>query len=492
MDIKNITIKNFKAIGSQTPVSIDLSSFNLIIGSNGSGKSSVLQSLHWIFQSARNRNVSANKNITEGSTLSEKDATYMPSPDYRNAGHDQEYGNFQNAPKLEIKIEDTLGNFADMWIKSARNEGISIHIPSGNQIVSTIRDPKKEFSAYIPGLAGIPLSEEKRSKLVVHRLAAAGDANTVLRNILILLKNETINGKNGLNLLQEAASKVIGEFTLDVEFDESIHTNIQAKFQTRKMLNTDPKLFKPLELIGVGYLQVIHIFAYLIYFRPKLLLVDEPDAHLHPTEQEKLVTTLASACLLSETQVIMTTHSPSVVRSLPSDSNVIWMKDGSIQNNGNSIGRSTMGWGLLDKKILLMTEDSGSEMLRAIIGQWASIDRNIAIWPFHGSGKLPPAETLEGLENLFGNNIKIVIHRDKDFLTEDEVSSIAKNYNSKNISFWATKFSDIESYWNQKEIIRHHFNISDQDSANILSDAVAECKKSDNHLKNSDQKEKMQ
>lgn len=237
-----------------------------------------------------------------------------------------------------------------MWIKSARNEGISIHIPSGNQIVSSIRDPKKEFSAYIPGLAGIPLLEEKRSKLVVHRLAAAGDANTVLRNILILLKNETINGKNGLNLLQEAASKVIGEFTLNVDFDESIHTNIQAKFQTRKMFEVDQKLFKPLELIGVGYLQVIQIFAYLIYFRPKLLLVDEPDAHLHPTAQEKLVTTLASECLLSETQVIMTTHSPSVVRSLPSDSNVIWMKDGTIQKNGNSIGRSTMGWGLLDKK----------------------------------------------------------------------------------------------------------------------------------------------
>ena len=178
MKIKEVSIKNFKAIQSKAPVKLNLSNFNLIIGSNGSGKSSVLQSLHWVFQSARNKNVTTNKNPADGSTLSEKDATYMPSPDYRNAGHDQEYGNFQNAPKLEVNIEDFTGNTANIWIKSARNEGISIHIPSNNTIIASVRDPKREFSAYIPGLAGISLLEEKRSELIgrccINRCSSSG------------------------------------------------------------------------------------------------------------------------------------------------------------------------------------------------------------------------------------------------------------------------------------------------------------------------------
>lgn len=482
MKIKSLSIKNFKAIDSKKPVELNLSNFNLIIGANGSGKSSVLQALHWIFQSTRNKNVKTNNENTQGSTLSEKDATYMPSPDYRNAGHNQEYGNFQSAPKLEVDIEDFAGNKAHIWIKSARNEGISVHIPSNNQIITSIRDTKKEFSAYIPGLAGIPLSEEKRSELIVHRLASAGDANTVLRNILVLLKNKKIGEENGLESLEKIASKVIGEFKLEVEFNEKIHTNIQARFQTKKMLETDSRLLKPLELIGIGYLQVIQIFAYLIYFEPDLLLVDEPDAHLHPTAQEKLVSILSNECLVRETQVIMTTHSPSVVRALPPDANVIWMKDGVVQSDGNSVGRNTMGWGLLDKKVLLMTEDSNSSGIRALISQWPHIDRAVAIWPFHGTGKLPPADTIEGLNNLFDKKIKIVIHRDRDFLTDEEIKSISNSYQEKNIIFWATKFSDIESYWNNEEVIEKHFLPTKISSEKILEEAVLNCKKNDAHL----------
>ena len=45
----------------------------------------------------------------------------------------------------------------------------------------------------------------------------------------------------------------------------------------------------PLELLGMGYLQLIQIFCYLLLFRPKVLLIDEPDIHLHPNVQEKLL-----------------------------------------------------------------------------------------------------------------------------------------------------------------------------------------------------------
>lgn len=450
---------------------------NVLVGANGSGKSSVLQALHWMFQSGRNANVEP-RAAGSASTLSELDAIYMPSPDYRSAGHGSDYGNNKGKPQLDLKVnavaDDGTGLHAFMWLKSARNEGISVHVPSGNQVVAAVRDRGREFSAYIPGLAGIPLIEEKRSKLLVHRSAAAGDANTVLRNILVLLKQVEVNGENGLAMVEKLVSRVMGDFALRVDFDEEKHTRIVATFQTGRMKESDERSFRPLELAGIGYLQVLQIFTYLVYFRPVVLLVDEPDAHLYPVAQERLVRVLAEAAATFDSQVLLTTHSPSIVRSLPNESNVIWMKEGAVQPTGDKEGRQLMGWGLLDRKVVLMTEDTNTEMLRQIIAQWPDLERVVAIWPFHGSSKLPPPETLDGLQSLLGDDVKILIHRDRDFLMPVEVASISAPYIDHGHLLWVTKYSDVEAAWMTKESVAAHFGITPGEAEVLLSSAVGE------------------
>ncbi len=68
----------------------------------------------------------------------------------------------------------------------------------------------------------------------------------------------------------------MGDLTLEVNFEEDRHYSIEARFQTAEMKIGDAKRFGPLELAGTGFLQVIQIFAYIVYFRPIILLVDEP------------------------------------------------------------------------------------------------------------------------------------------------------------------------------------------------------------------------
>lgn len=476
MRLQKVTIKNFKAIDNTR---LDLADFNVIVGANGSGKSSVLQAMHWMFQSGRNRSIEATAK-GKGATLSEKDATFMPSPDYRNAGNGHEYGNRKGSPQLDMVVEalhpDGSEITAEMWIKSARNEGLSVHVPSGNPFVTTLRNQNREFSAYIPGLAGIPLSEEKRTKIIVHRLAAAGDANTVLRNVLNLLKDGEKDGQNGLTLVQGFVSRVMGDLTLEVEFNEDRHASIQARFRTAEMHKADPKRFKPLELAGIGFLQVIQIFAYLVYFRPVVLLVDEPDSHLHPTAQEQLVTVLAEATRQFGTQAVLTTHSPSVVRALPPGSRVIWMKDGKAQANGDTEGRRLMGWGLLDRRVLLMTEDRDAAMLQALLAQWPDLHRLVAVWPFDGSSKLPSPEVVSSLVKLTGGSLKVVLHRDRDFLTSGEIDALSKPYENAGHKLWFTCCSDMDSYWAEPAVIAAHFGISDEDAQMLLDEAVeTEC-----------------
>jgi predicted ATP-dependent endonuclease of OLD family len=65
----------------------------------------------------------------------------------------------------------------------------------------------------------------------------------------------------------------------------------------------------PLDLAGTGFLQAIQILAYLHLFSPKLIVLDEPDSHLHPNNQGLLCSLLRMIALEREVQVIMTTHS---------------------------------------------------------------------------------------------------------------------------------------------------------------------------------------
>lgn len=411
----------------------------------------------------------------KASTLSEKDAIYMPSPEYRSAGHGADYGNFKSNPQLDLTIRatDQAGNehVAEMWLKAVRNEGISVHVPASNELVASIRDRKREISAYIPGLAGIPLVEEKRSRLIVHRSAAAGDANTVLRNMLALLKEETINGENGLELVSTLVAKVMGNFSLKVDFDDNKHTKVNAHFRVGDMGAAGDRAYRPLELAGIGYLQVLQIFCYLVYFRPVLLLVDEPDAHLYPIMQERLVEALHTAANEFDSQVILSTHSPSIVRSLPRDANIIWMKDGRVESKSAESARQLMGWGLLDRKIVLLTEDSRTEMLKALLQQWPELERITAIWPFHGTGKLPTPETLAGFQAIVGRQVELLVHRDRDFLMPDEASTIAAPYEKSGHKVWFTKYSDIEAYWAGPDTIAKYFNITSVEANALIAEA---------------------
>lgn len=472
MDFTSARIRNFKAIRDTTLS--DLQLFNVIVGTNGSGKSSVLQALHWMLQSGRNPKVQANRVPTDGAVVSVVDADYMPSPDYKNSSHSGAYGNFRNAPKMEITLvsqsEDGDVETANLWIKAARNEGISVHIPSVNPITTQIRNRNREISAYIPGLAGIPLSETKLSKRVVHRQAAAGDANTVLRNLLYLLKTDQGDVMHGATQLDDVlhwVSKVLGDFSLRVDFEEEEDFSIQATFLTDEMIgNHQPA--KPLELAGIGFLQVIQIFAYLIYYRPQLLLVDEPDSHLHPNRQEELVRVLYDAAREYDCQVIMTTHSPSVVRAMPSDTKLIWMKEGRVEDNPER-ARAQMGWGLLDKTVLLLSEDKDTDLLRKIISQWPEIDRKVAVWPLNGIRTLPSAESLNGMNAIFGDTLKIAMHRDGDFMTGKERVSWSRPYTDKRIAVWITKGSDIEAYFASAEVLTA-FGYAEPEA--ILGDAL--------------------
>lgn len=205
MRLTKIKIENFKRILS---VEMPLADVNILVGANGCGKSSIVQAVHLACCVMRQADrVDANKTSTVG--VDELD--YLPTDDYKTLGHGANWGNQEGSPSSQITLffEKSNGDSieARCKLRSARNAGISISGSVPADLSTLLRSKKKFFSAYIPGISGIPNKEERKSKKVILKACSFGDSNVILRNALLLLKE---NNPENIQLIEKWICKIIG------------------------------------------------------------------------------------------------------------------------------------------------------------------------------------------------------------------------------------------------------------------------------------------
>ncbi|RWF89603.1 MAG: DUF2813 domain-containing protein [Mesorhizobium sp.] len=430
MQLESIAIEKFKRIDT---IDLPLADLNILVGANGSGKSSILQALHLASCLMRQAD-----RIRTGATAMVRvnDLDYLPSDEYWRLGHGANWGNRTNSPssKVSFKFRDNDGAevTANLEMRSARNAGISVQGELPDLVRAQFRGVETFFSGFIPGISGIPNIEQKNSKRVVLKACSFGDSNVYLRNALDLLSSD------GLSQIESWLEPLLGQIKLEVKFDEAKDFEIQAEAEIggRSM---------PLELLGTGYLQLIQIFCYILLFKPKILLVDEPDIHLHPSVQEKLAESLLQIARAQGIKIIMTTHSPFIVRGAPADTTVVWLADGQKKTDDRSVVDLALGWGAFGKKVIVVSEDATNGLLKKLIRQWPEIERAVTVLPGRGYKHLLSKGEAEELRASLGNKFKVLVHRDRDSLTDDEVIQLKDSYASDGIRLWVTDQSDIEA-----------------------------------------------
>ena len=464
MQLKGITIEGFKKVNN---INLPLSDLNILVGVNGSGKSSVLQATHLAV--CLMRQVKALRN-SGTATISINDLDYLPTEDYAELGNNERWGNTTTTPgskvsfKFENENEDELNEefknpiISNVIFRSARNAGISARGEIPNMLHTIFRDKNSFFSAYIPGISGIQNREEKKTRRVVMKACSFGDANAYLRNALDLLDG------GELKIIEDWLEEMIGQkIKINIVHNDEIDLFIKASVVIGGKSH-------PLELLGMGYLQLIQIFCYVLLFKPKVLLIDEPDIHLHPDVQEKLSGVLSRVASEEGFKVILSTHSPFIVRGAPVEANIYWMQDGEITDSTHKSVELALGWGAFGKKIIMFSEDKNTELLKKLIAQWPEIDKFTVVLPGSGLNRLPNPEEAENLHKFLVGKYKIVIHRDRDSMIDSEVDLIVGSY--KNFaSVWITRFSDIEAYFLQYNFLAK-FLQCDRDEVKILLDEI--------------------
>lgn len=451
--IEKIIIKKFKNIKE---LEIDLQDVNLMIGGNNSGKSSILQAIHFGISCGQIYNKYKRKKDV-GITVTYDELLYRPINNIRMLGHYGQIGRKEKNEQIELEYYNNNRSMCKLEIESGRARGNSLGLIKSEDNLFDIEflNNKKSYSYYVTGLSGILDSEEYRSEAIVKEMAVKGGSNNVFRNILYILSKQ----KNNYLVFKNYLKKIFPDLELIINFNKKYDKNIE-------ILCEKDGIKYPIDSFGTSILQVIQMLSYIILFDPSLIILDEPDAHLHPDNQLKIMNLLIKICKRRRIQIIVSTHSNFIIKEMINDSNLLWINDGRLveydnQNKASidmlsSIGALSQGAKIDGKmiKCFVLTEDSNTKFLKLLLEASGFSMNELDIWSYKSCSRLNIAKGIsEFIKNKY-ENVEVVIHRDRDFMTEEEVNKLKSNFESLNLNLFITKGIDIESYFCNKDHIR--------------------------------------
>ena len=231
-------------------------------------------------------------------------------------------------------------------------------------------------------------------------------------------------------------------------------------------------------MASTGMLQVIQIIAYACFYAPPLILLDEPDAHLHADSQARLYDALRSVAAETKTRILFASHSPQLIQRLmyDPDAAVTWMSAGAKVPVDNAqrpaipilmtLGALSAGADAFDpaRPVILMTEDKLPRPVTVLAKANGAPD-NLAVLSYNGCGNLPAARLLASMITDMRPDARIILHRDRDFRTEQEMEFellIAASERQRNgvtrVTEVFTPLNDVEHSFAQAEHLKEVFN----------------------------------
>ncbi len=468
--LNSVKIERFKNI---VEIDINLKGINLLIGANNSGKSSIQQAIQFavsIAQSTRQQGALWGRNDRCPSSLSSDTLIYSPLKDIDALAPN---GKLRTEEATCIKVTFNEDTTSTVTIRKGKNKNITTAI-EGRILGEKLQNIESPYSMFVPGLAGIPAFEEYRPPSVVRKAAAKGDSNSVFRNILFLLSK---NQESWVSF-KKKFNEVFPEYDIIVSFDQNIDEHINARI-------TNKQVSLPIDSCGTGILQSIQILAYYYLYKPFILILDEPDSHLHPNNQRILAVLLKELHQETGCQIIISTHSKHLLDELKIDAAVFWINDCKLVEGFEDLERNMLlEIGALDKgnllrngdvPCILLTEDSDVEYIKVLAESSGFRTNEFQIWSYNGCSNINVALALNSfiLEHAAGTHV--VVHRDRDYMTDTEVDNYKNNLENVGIKVFVTTGNDAESHFlNVDHISSLYSNIQSEDILGLIDSCIHE------------------
>lgn len=322
--IQALELINFKSIKKNY---FPLRNLNILLGLNGQGKSSFIQSILLLRQSDKliqgelKLNGGDNGLTNIGST---KDALYQYSKDQGLAigiqFSDKDFYQMQFGYEIDadvFKRKSTLQDITNDYI----TENITESIFSNNfQYLNAQRIEPKSLNVTSSSNVIDSNSIGKYGQYTAHFIELRGNENIYFENLLHkdTITFDTVTGKPIINkTLINQINLWLGEISPGVSVRttkiSSEYVLLEYDFKQPSLGNTNK--FKP-ENVGFGISYALHVITALLIARPKgLIIIENPESHIHPRGQAELGKLIALVAQ-NDVQVIIETHSDHILNGI--------------------------------------------------------------------------------------------------------------------------------------------------------------------------------
>ncbi len=327
--IDKLTLHNFKSIGTQ---SYDFTDFDLLVGRNNSGKSTVLQALA-IWQFCVDEFHRTKRSGSTGIQIVLPNFTALPVPEFNLLWKDRtdRFYPTENGSKKQkfILIEITV-----QWRDPAnvpRVLGVELRYHSPQTIYATpvggwaaFRECDKTGHlpriAFVPPFSGLEPSEKWLDVAPTRQQVGKGQPGSVLRNLLLRVcptppwdaLGKVSKGYAVPDDWAELASVVQRWFTVELlppQYDSAKDVHISVEYKQNG---------KTYDLIsgGSGFHQTMTLLAFLYGYQPTTILLDEPDAHLHVNLQREILDYFKKKSYEKGVQFLIATHAEEFIKGV--------------------------------------------------------------------------------------------------------------------------------------------------------------------------------
>ncbi len=319
--IKKVRVEYFKKFDIGT---FEVDNNIVLAGPNNSGKTTLLQAVavwnlamqRWLTEHAE----SSKAKQRTGVPISRNDFTAVPLREMnllwfdRDTGYSEGekegvkagqpklvaitlYGKDSHDNEWNLRVTLRYANKEQIYVKLADDQGNPLtDIPEGAKEIKII---------HVPPFSGIGAEETGLQLGYQNRLVGQGKPGDILRNLLLEIYRGDKEKKDGLwKTLSEDVYGLFGYRLKEPQYSEATDPFIRIEYT-----HGESRTAFDVASAGSGFHQVLTLLGF-FYARPaSVLLLDEPDAHLHIILQRQVYDLLRSVARRRDCQLLVSTHS---------------------------------------------------------------------------------------------------------------------------------------------------------------------------------------
>jgi AAA15 family ATPase/GTPase len=321
--IHKLILRKFKRFDDEIFL---FNNFDLIVGTNNSGKSTILQALAiWQFCVEQFRTYKK-KGEKRGIQIPIQSFTALPVPEFNLLWRDKTDRRYDSDKKLQVYIPIEIDIYWNNETGEERHFCVELSYGAPGTLYARPRDGWSAFNTitkeamphiiYVPPFSGLEPTEKYLADANIRENVGKAQPGSVLRNLLyrVISKDTGSNVENSdWREIKERIAEWFDVELQEIKFDPDFHPKITVNYK-------EPTSKKSFDIIsgGSGFHQILTLLAFMYGWKQTTtILFDEPDAHLHVNLQRQMLDYLKRN---SQIQFLIATHSEVFIEKVEIDS----------------------------------------------------------------------------------------------------------------------------------------------------------------------------